>query len=110
MGDGNGDPFAGLPSRRDALCTALGLGHHRDSELLVLTYRSEAPTHGKKLCRPTVADASTHIFYRPHSDVSTCWGYTKPLDLNPDGLEPMPEVVHAQVDGAGLIFPYQILV
>ena len=110
VSDGNVDPFAGLPSRRDALCTALGLGHHLDAELLVLTYRSEAPTHGKKLCRPTVADASAHTFYRPHSDVSTCWGYTKPLELNPDGLEPMPEVVHAQVDGAGLIFPYQILV
>lgn len=108
--DGSADPFAGLPPRMAAVCTALGLGFHSDREVLVLTYRSEAPAHGLPLHRPTVADANTYSYYRPHGDAASCWGYTEPLTPNPGGLRPLPEVVHAQVGAAALIFPYQILV
>lgn len=110
VADGNADPFSGLPSRMAAVCTALGLGCHSDTELLVLTYRSEAPAHGLPLRRPTVADASKYFYYRPHGDPASCWGYTEPLTPNPAGLRALPEVVHAQVGSAALIFPYQILV
>ena len=108
--EGNSDPFARLPSRMAPVRTALGLGFHTDRELLVLKYRSEVPAPGQKLCRPTVADANTYFYYRPHADATSNCGYTQPLDPSSDDLERMPEVVHAQVDGAGLIFPYQILV
>lgn len=110
VADGNADPLAGLPSRMAAVCTALGLGFHADQELLVLTYRSEAPVHGLPLHRPTVADAKSYCYYRPHGDAASCWGYTEPLTPNPEGLRALPEVVHAQVGAAALIFPYQILV
>lgn len=88
--DGSSDPFARLPPRMAPVRAALGLGFHTDRELLVLRYRGDVPGPGQKLCRPTVADANTYLYYRPHANASSSCGYTQPLDPHPDDLEPMP--------------------
>jgi len=102
--DTSTDPFDGLPPTAAAVRCALGLGfHRRDEPIVALTYRSSPPSHGLPLHRPTVADANTYSFYRPHGDPKSPWGFTAPLDPNPDGLLGMPEIVHGQVTGAALI-------
>ena len=109
--DGNLDPFSCLPEAAASVCCALGLGWHPPgTDVLVLTYGSSAPAHGLPLHRPTVADAGSYCFYRPHAESAAHHGYTAPLALNPDGLSGMPEVVHAQVSGAALLLPYRIYV
>jgi hypothetical protein len=109
--DGTQDPFSCIPETAAAVCCALGLGCHPVAmDILVLTYSTAAPAHGLPLHRPTVADANSYSFYRPHADRAAYHGYTAPLALNPDDLKGMPEVVHAQVSGAALILPYRIFV
>lgn len=109
--NGDQDPFSCIPETSAAVCCALGLGcHPHGTDILVLTYGSSAPAHGLPLHRPTVADASSYSFYRPHADSAAYHGYTEPLAQNPDGLSGMPEVVHARVSGAALILPYRIYV
>lgn len=102
--DTSRDPFDRLPPTAAAVRCALGLGFHKRGEPIVaLTYRSSPPTHGLPLHRPTIADANTYSFYRPHADPKSPWGFTAPVNPNPDGLLGMPELVHAQVTGAALI-------
>lgn len=110
LADSSLDPFSCLPERSAAVRCAMGLGRHPDADILVLTYTTAAPAHGLPLHRPTVADANTYAAYRPHHDPAAHHGYTAPLAPNADSLPPMPEVVHRQVGGAALIFPYRIFV
>lgn len=103
------DPFDALPRTTAAVRTALGLGHLLAEEpLVLLAYRSDQPDAEWPLCRPTIADAADGPHYRPHEDPHHPHGWTLPLDPNPAGLAPQPELVHAALIGLGLIFPYHI--
>ncbi len=107
--DATMDPFACLPDSATSVRCALGLGFPSvDAEVLLLTYGTTAPAHGLPLHRPTIADANSYPFYRPHADISAYHGYTAPLPPNSSGLAPMPELVHQQINAAALILPYRI--
>lgn len=95
------DPFTCLPESAEGIACALGLGYHRSGELVVFIYSTHLP-----LYRPTIADASSYSYYRPHHDPAALHGYTRPLKL---GVRPMPEVVHTTVTGAALVLPYRII-
>lgn len=98
--DSTQDPFACLPATAEGIACALGLGYLR-GEIVVLIYSTSLPLH-----RPTIADASSYSYYRPHDDPAAHHGYTMPLR---PGVRPMPEVVHTTVTGAALILPYRII-
>lgn len=99
-GDSTRDPFSPIPAQAEAIACALGLGYHR-GEIVVFIYSTTLP-----LYRPTIADANTYSYYRPHHDPTAYHGYTRPLR---SGVTPMPEVVHAVVTGEALVSPYRIV-
>ena len=103
------NPFQALPRTTAAVRTALGLGHLPvDEPLVLLAYRSDLPNAHWRLCRPTVADAEIGPHYRPHADPNHPHGWTRPLDPNPEGLAPQPELVHDALAGVGLLLPYHL--
>lgn len=103
------NPFHGLPRTTAAVRTALGLGHLLITEpLVLLAYRSDRPDANWRLYRPTVADAEMGPYYRPHGDPNHPHGWTCPLDPNPEGLAPQPELVHDALTGVGLLLPYHL--
>ena len=105
------DPFGHLPKTTEGIRTALGLGECPETETLVLiNWRREGPYATLSIHRPTVADAGMYPWYRPVSDASANWGYTAPLDPNPDELPAFPEVVHENIAGETLLFPLYLTV
>ena len=66
--DSRNSPFQRLPKTRLGIRTALGLGHLRDDESLILLFWNHANSGSPPLHRPTVADAETYEFYRPWAD------------------------------------------
>lgn len=108
--DSKGDPFGGLPRDRDAIRTALGLGfpnHGSPDPYLLFIYTSDEPP-ALPLHRPTVADAGDSSYFRPGKTEVEKWGSTLPLKPNPRKLPPRPELVHKQITGTRLVFPYEI--
>ncbi len=103
------NPFDVLSRAIQDILTAFGLGHISPSETLVLlAYRSSAPTARAQAHRPTVAEAGNFAYYRPFHDPRHPHGYTAPLPPNPAGLAAQPEVVHPEIIGAGLLVPYHL--
>ena len=108
--DPGGDPFGGLPRDRDAIRTALGLGfpsHQSPDPYLLFIYVADEPP-ALPLRRPSVADAGDSSFFRPAKTAADKWGITRPLRPNPRKLPPRPELVHEQITGTRLVFPYDI--
>jgi hypothetical protein len=104
------DPFESIPKDYDAVRTVLGLGHHppvSPAPYLLFTYSTSEPPHFP-LHRPSAADAADFPHYRPRHSPSVKWGMTKPVAPNSRNLPARPEVVHAEITGARLVFPYQI--
>ncbi len=104
------DPFAGLPQDRESIRTALGLGHTSHSSpdpYLLFTYTSDEPPN-LPIHRPTIADAGDFCHFRPAKSSAAKWGFTGPLAPNPQNLPPCPEVVHKQIVGVRLVFPYNL--
>jgi hypothetical protein len=101
-------PFAGLPTDTDSVRIAFGLGHHLPPEPYILfSYQSGSATD-LPLHRPTVADAGPLPFFRPLSDEAAKWGKTHPLLPNLRSLKGRTDLVHKQITGANLVFPYQL--
>jgi len=103
------DPFDRLPSTRTGICTALGLGGGILNETLILLVWNHADSGSPPLHRPTVADAGDCPFYRPCADANALWGLTEPLQPNPDGLRPKPEVVMPEIPSRGLRLPFRVV-
>ena len=101
------DPFAGLPYPYIAehICTALGLALEASDSWILVTYKTQKENKAIELYRPTIAEAADDPLYRPHMDAKAAHGWTHPLQENPLGLEPRPEVVHDEVTGETLVFP-----
>jgi hypothetical protein len=97
----HGNPFDRLPNTRVGVCTALGLGGPIFNETLVLLVWNHADSGSPPLHRPTVADAEDYPYYRPCAHVGALWGLTEPLQPNPDGLQPQPEVVMPETPSRG---------
>lgn len=109
-GDASGDPFDGLPWDRDAIRTALGLGqpeHNSPDPYLLFRYRSSEPPT-LPLHRPTIADAGTFCYFRPVKSAKAKWGNTHPVPPNARKLPAKPELVHRQITGIRVDFPYTI--
>lgn len=101
------NPFDRLPSSHIGICTALGLGDV--TETLIILVWSHADSGSPPLHRPTIADAESYPFYRPHPDANSLWGLTAPLPPNPDGIQPQPEVVMPDPTGKGLRLPFLVV-
>ena len=107
--DPNGNPFDRLPNTRMGICTALGLGGTTLNDTLVLLVWNHADSGSPPLHRPTVADADDYPYYRPWADAGALWGFTEPLQPNPDGLQPQPEVVMPETPSLGLRLPFRVV-
>jgi hypothetical protein len=109
LADSDANPFDRLPTSRDGICTALGLGHFTTGDALIVLVWSHRDSGSPPLHRPTVADAEDYRYYRPHPDADAPWGLTEPLPPNPDGLLPQPEVVMPETTGQGLRLPFRVV-
>ena len=104
-------PFTHLPRTTDAIRTALGLGECAVTETLVLvSYRTHGGPATLELFRPTVSDAESYHWYRPHSTAAAPHGMTCPLMPNATNLAAQPEVVHREATGETLLFPIYLAV
>jgi hypothetical protein len=106
------DPFSDLPWDRDAIRTSLGLGqseHNSPDPYILFRYHSSEPPD-LPLHRPTIADAGTFSHFRPERTAKAKWGRTFPLPPNSRGLPAKPEVIHKQIAGNRLDFPYEVTV
>lgn len=100
------DPLAGMPRDTDGVAICLGLGCSNDpAPFIVMQYEMSAAS-SPPLHKPTVADAGTYSFFRPSTDPSAHCGMTEPLKKNPRNLSGRPELVHSQISGKSLVFPY----
>ena len=107
--DSSQDPFVDLPWDQESIRTALGLGHFRSNTapFLLFRYHSSEPPD-LPLHRPTIADAGSFSHFRPERSTRAKWGRTCPIPPNSRGLPSMPEVIHKQIAGDRLDFPYQV--
>lgn len=105
----NRNPFDQFPNSHAAICTTLGLGHFTTADTLIVLVWSHVDSGSPPLHRPTIADAEAYPYFRPHSDVKSHWGLTKPLPPNPDKLQPQPEVVMPEITSRGLQLPFRIV-
>lgn len=108
--DSTQDPFDGLPRDRDAIRTALGLGqsnHSTHDPYFLFRYLSSEPPD-LPLHRPTIADAGTFSHFRPVSSSKAKWGRTYPIPPNRRNLPAKPELIHQQITGVRVEFPYEI--
>lgn len=104
------DPFDGLPWDREAVRTTYGLGqkeHNTSTPYLLFRYHSAEPP-SLTLHRPTIADAGTFSHFRPGGSAKAKWGFTCPLAPNVRSLPAKPELIHQQIVGERLVFPYEI--
>ena len=110
--DSSDDPFVGFPDDTNGVCTALGL--ELSSKIMILlsyeraTYAAEPTNQRPILHRPTIAEACRHYLFRPWSDPNHPYGYTSPTPPNTAGVGGCPEVVHQNIRGKGLRFPYRL--
>jgi hypothetical protein len=108
--DSTQDPFDGLPWDRDAIRTALGLGqssHSTHEPYFLFRYLSSEPPD-LPLHRPTIADAGTFSHFRPVNSSKAKWGSTCPIPPNNRKLPAKPELIHKQITGVRVEFPYEI--
>ncbi|MGB8352940.1 MAG: hypothetical protein WCD79_03555 [Chthoniobacteraceae bacterium] len=103
------NPFDTLPATREGICTALGLGHVTASDTLIVLAWNHTESGSPPLYRPTVADAGNYPYFRPRPNAAATWGLTEPLDPNPTGLLPQPEVVMSEIIGQGLRLPFLVI-
>jgi len=90
----------------DGMATCLGLGCDNDpTPFIVIQYEMSASS-SPSLHKPTVADARTYSYFRPNKSASDHWGMTEPLKVNPKKHKGRPELVHSQITGQSLVFPY----
>jgi hypothetical protein len=101
------DPFDRLPATHVGICAALGLGR-ADTTLILLAWNHRV-CGSPPLHRPTVADAEVYPYYRPYPDPNALWGFTHPLQLNPDALQPQPELVLPETTSQGLLLPFRVV-
>lgn len=99
-------PFDGLEPTSKNIRIALGLGHiDSESQFILLTYGSHdhetLPLH-----KPTITDAGSYFYFCPNPNSSAQWGLTQPLKPNPDNLCGRPELIHQEITGSSLVFPY----
>jgi hypothetical protein len=100
--DPGGDPFEGLRHGAEAVRIGLGMGLLEPGESVVLLTWSHAESGAPSLHRPTVGDAGLFEHFRPVADPNAPWGETRPLEPNPLGLAPRPEVVSQECGPGGL--------
>ncbi len=108
--DSTQDPFDGLPWDRDAIRTALGLGqsnHGTHDPYFLFRYLSSEPPD-LPLHRPTIADAGTFSHFRPVNSSKAKWGSICPIPPNNRNLPAKPELIHKQITGVRIEFPYEI--
>lgn len=102
------DPFAGLPRDTSSIRIALGLGAEDSTRPFLLLNYEAGDESSLSLHRPTIADAGTYSYFRPVSDPAAKCGLTHPLSPNPRRLKGRPEVVHKQISGKSMVFPYSL--
>ncbi len=102
-------PFPSLPPTRLGIRCALGLGHLRDDDSLILLCWHHVESGSPPLHRPTVADAEAYEYYQPCPKASHPWGLTRPLPSNLDGISPQPEVVMREPTSRGLHLPFEVI-
>ncbi|MCF7730530.1 MAG: hypothetical protein K9N23_02540 [Akkermansiaceae bacterium] len=100
------NPFTGLPQDTAAVRTSLGLGCADETTPFILFQYHPDSASSLTLHRPTVADAGTYHHFRPNPNPTASWGFTHPLSPNPRKLKGRPELVHPQITGKFLVFPY----
>lgn len=102
------DPFAGLPLDTSSIRIAFGLGHLDTTGRFILLSYGTGASPDLPLHRPSIADACSFSYFRPHPDENARVGRTHPLSPNPRRLKSRPELVHKQISGSTLKFPYQL--
>ena len=106
-------PFGIFPPEALDCCTMLGLAEPAGATCVLLhyefgTYEDELPQLA--LHRPSAADAEDFPLYRPCRSRASSYGMTHPTAPNPKNLTGCPEIVHREISGKGLIFPYRLAV
>jgi hypothetical protein len=104
------NPFESFPASADDCCTILGLSSPAVGTWILLHYHSDADLPLTGFHRPTVADSSDFPLFRPHPESAAIFGFTHPTAPNPKGFSGRPEIVHGEITGKGLIFPYRLAV
>lgn len=107
--DTHADPFDRLRGLPGGVRTALGLGHFASGDTLIVLVWNHVDSGLPPLHRPTVADAEDSEYYQPHPDANAPWGLTEPLQPNPHGLQPQPEVVMPETTSRGLRLPFHVI-
>jgi hypothetical protein len=104
------DPFLAFSASASDCCTILGLLDPVGATCILLHYQSGSDVPPSGFHRPTIADATDFPLYRPRSSSSAIHGMTNPTEPNPNGFSGRPELVHGEITGNGLIFPYRLAV
>lgn len=104
------NPFETFPTSAEDCCSILGLPDPAGTTWILLHYQSDVGPPLSGFHRPTVADASDFPLFRPHPDFSAIFGLTHPTAPNPKNFSGRPEIVHGEITGKGLIFPYRLAV
>lgn len=104
------NPFETFPASAEDCCTILGLPDPAGATWILLHYHADADLPLSGFHRPTVADASDFPLFRPHPESSAIFGLTNPTAPNPKRFSGRPEIVHGEITGKGLIFPYRLTV
>jgi hypothetical protein len=101
-------PFTHFPTTHSGICAALGLGHIKNSDAIILLTVNHANSGAPALHRPTIAEAETSIYFQAHLDPVMYCGWTKPL---PHSAPPpaQPELVMRKTDCAGLQLPFHVV-
>lgn len=103
------NPFDSLGYIRTKICTALGLGHYKSDEVLIVLGWNHEDSGSPPLHRPTIADAEDSPHYRPRLEADALWGLTRPLTPNKDKCKPQPEVVIQETSSIGLRLPFCVV-
>lgn len=100
-----------LPANGRDVATVLGLGPlSADISYVLIAYGVDPPGNQDFILhRPTIADAASNPYYRPHGNPNCPHGYTRPLDPNDKGFSPRPEIVHREFDCLRIKLPLIIV-